>query len=54
MAAYSTDIEDFQIDKETRLDSKSNLKSNEYSSEKIQQIQRISSTSMNWIILINI
>ena len=54
IAAYNSDIEDFEIDEETRLDSESNLKSNEYNTEKIQQIQQISSTSMNWIILINI
>ena len=29
IAAYNSDIEDFEIDEETRLDSESNLKSNE-------------------------
>lgn len=54
MAAYNTDIEDFEIDEETRLDSKSNLKYNECSSEKIQQIHRIRTTSINWTTLIKI
>ena len=38
MAAYDSDIEDFEIDNETILDSKTNLKFNEYSSEEIEVI----------------
>ena len=36
MAAYNSDIEDFETDVETILDNKVNLKFNEYSSEEIE------------------
>ena len=36
MAAYVSDIEDFETDKDTILDNKINLKFNEYSREEIE------------------
>ena len=36
MVAYDSDIEDFEIDKETIFDSENNLKFNEYSGEEIE------------------
>ena len=36
MAAYDSDIEDFEIDEETIVDHEINLKYNEYSSEEIE------------------
>ena len=38
MATYDSDIEDFEIDEETILDSEINMKFNEYSSEEIEVI----------------
>ena len=38
MAAYESDIEDFEIDEETILDSEINMKFNEYNSEEIEVI----------------
>ena len=38
MAAYDSDIEDFEIDEETILDSEIHLKFDEYSSEEIEVI----------------
>ena len=36
MAAYDSDLEDFEIDEETILDGEINLKFNEYSSDEIE------------------